>query len=351
MNPNIFNAQKNNFMKVLGIETSCDETAAAVLVDGQLRSNIILSQLDVHRAYGGVVPELASRAHIQAILPIIREALAESGIEKNDIDGIAVTYGPGLIGSLLVGLNVAKGMAVALQKPLVGVNHIEGHIFANALEHPGFKPPFLALVVSGGHTQLVDVKAWGKYEIVGKTVDDAAGEAFDKVAKLLGLNYPGGPEIDRLAKRGNPEFVKFPRAWMGSTNFNFSFSGLKTAVLTYVESKTEEFVREHLSDIVASFQQAVVDVLVEKSRKALAKLGYNQIALAGGVSRNSSLRDAFVKLGEKNHVDVFLPGPEFCTDNAAMIAKAGQFYLENGVTSALDLDANPSLKLPVSRKT
>jgi len=335
-------------MKILGIETSCDETAAAVLDDGQLKSSIILSQLDVHRAFGGVVPELASRAHIQAVLPIIRKALAEAGIEKNAVDAIAVTYGPGLIGSLLVGLNVAKGMAVALGKPLVGVNHIEGHIFANALEHSQLKPPFLVLVVSGGHTQLVNVKDWGKYTIVGRTIDDAAGEAFDKVAKLLGLDYPGGPEIDRLAKNGNPEFVKFPRAWMGAQNFNFSFSGLKTAVLTYVESQTDEFVRDHLADIVASFQQAVVDVLVEKSRKVLVALDYHRVALAGGVARNSALRNAFVQMGKKNRVDVFLPGPEFCTDNAAMIAKAGQFYLEKGVSSSLDLDANPSLKLPVS---
>ncbi len=334
-------------MKILGIETSCDETAAAVLDEGQLKSNIILSQLDVHRAYGGVVPELASRAHIQAVLPIIREALAEAEIDKNAVDGIAVTYGPGLIGSLLVGLNVAKGMALALGKPLVGINHIEGHIFSNALEHPQLKPPFLAMVVSGGHTQLVNVKDWGAYTIIGKTIDDAAGEAFDKVAKLLGLDYPGGPEIDRLAKNGNPEFVKFPRAWMGARNFNFSFSGLKTAVLTYVESQTDEFVRDHLADIVASFQRAVVDVLVEKSRKALLELEYHQVTLAGGVARNSALRNAFVQMGKKNQVDVFLPSPEFCTDNAAMIAKAGQFYLEQGTSSTLDLDANPSLKLPV----
>ncbi len=336
-------------MKILGIETSCDETSAAILEGDQLKSNIILSQLDVHRAYGGVVPELASRAHIQAIVPIIREALGEAGIDKNAIDGIAVTYGPGLIGSLLVGLNVAKGMAISLKKPLVGVNHLEGHIFANALEHPGLKPPFLALVVSGGHTQLVDVKNWGEYTIVGKTIDDAAGEAFDKVAKLLGLDYPGGPEIDRLARNGNPKFVKFPRAWMGAGNFNFSFSGLKTAVLTYVESQTDEFIRDHLADIVASFQEAVVDVLLEKSRKALVARKYRQVALAGGVARNSALRNAFVQMGKKDQVDVFLPGLEFCTDNAAMIAKVGQFYLEKGVSSPPDLDANPSLKLPVAR--
>jgi len=335
-------------MKILGIETSCDETSAAILDDDRLKSNIILSQLDVHRAYGGVVPELASRAHIQAIVPIIREALAEAGIAKNAVDGIAVTYGPGLIGSLLVGLNVAKGIALSLKKPLIGVNHIEGHIFANALEHPQLKPPFLALVVSGGHTQLVDVKDWGEYTIVGKTIDDAAGEAFDKVAKLLGLDYPGGPEIDRLARNGNPEFVKFPRAWMGSRNFNFSFSGLKTAVLTYVELQTDEFIRDHLADIVASFQEAVVDVLLEKSRKALVALKYHQVALAGGVARNWALRNAFVQMGKKNRVDVFLPGAEFCTDNAAMIAKVGQFYLEKGVVSPPTLDANPSLKLSVA---
>jgi N6-L-threonylcarbamoyladenine synthase len=333
-------------MNVLGIESSCDETAAAVVSSGQLISNVVLSQLDVHKKFGGVVPELASRAHIQAILPIISEALEEANLTKTDIDGIAVTYGPGLIGSLLVGLNVAKALAAALNKPFVGINHIEGHIFANLLDHPNIQPPFLVLVVSGGHTQLVDVQDWGRYTIVGKTIDDAAGEAFDKVAKLLGLPYPGGPEIDRLARRGNPEFVKFPRAWMGKDNLNFSFSGLKTAVITYVETQPSSFLKEHLADIVASFQQAVVDVLAGKAQKALEKLGYRRLALAGGVARNSALRQAFQELGRRKQVQVYLPGPEFCTDNAAMIARAGQFYLEQGQFSSLELDANPSLKLP-----
>jgi len=332
-------------MKVLGIESSCDETAAAVVDNGQLISNVVLSQLNIHKKFGGVVPELASRAHIQAILPIIGEALEEAGLSKTELDGIAVTYGPGLIGSLLVGLNVAKALAAALHKPFVGINHIEGHIFANLLDHPGIQPPFLVLVVSGGHTQLVDVQNWGHYTIVGKTIDDAAGEAFDKVAKMLGLPYPGGPEIDRLARQGNPDFVRFPRAWMGKNNLNFSFSGLKTAVITYVETQPSSFVEEHLADIVASFQQAVVDVLVEKSEKALKKLGYQQLALAGGVARNSALRQPFERLGTRQQIRVYLPGPEFCTDNAAMIARAGQFYLEQGQVSSLELDANPSLKL------
>ncbi|GBD93339.1 tRNA N6-adenosine threonylcarbamoyltransferase [bacterium BMS3Abin05] len=335
-------------MKVLGIESSCDETAAAVLEDGKLLSNVILSQLDVHRKYGGVVPELASRAHVQAILPIIREALNEAHLGREAIDGIAVTYGPGLIGSLLVGLNVAKGMAAVLDKPLIGVNHIEGHIFANSLDHPEMDLPFLALIVSGGHTQLVDVQDWGKYAIVGKTIDDAAGEAFDKVAKLLGLGYPGGPEINRLAKTGDPDFVKFPRAWMGADNLNFSFSGLKTAVLNYVESKSDEFKQKHLADIAAGFQQSVVDVLIEKSRKALVRLGYKTMALAGGVARNSALRKAFLKMGEQNNLTIYLPDYDFCTDNAAMIARAGEFYFQRGQTSTLDLDADPSLKLPAN---
>ncbi len=333
-------------MKILGIESSCDETAAAVVDSGRLVSNVVLSQLDVHKKFGGVVPELASRAHVQAILPIISEALKEANLQKSEIDGIAVTYGPGLIGSLLVGLNVAKAMAAAMNKPFVGINHIEGHIFANLLEHPDIRPPFLVLVVSGGHTQLVDVQDWGKYAIVGKTIDDAAGEAFDKVAKLLGLPYPGGPEIDRLARQGNPDFVKFPRAWMGRENFNFSFSGLKTAVITYVEAQPTSFVKEHLADIVSSFQKAVVDVLVGKAEKALTKLGYSRLALAGGVARNSALRQAFQELGKQKRTQIYLPGPEFCTDNAAMIARAGQFYLEQGQISSLELDADPSLKLP-----
>ncbi len=335
-------------MRILGIESSCDETAAAVVDSGKLVSNVVLSQLDVHKKFGGVVPELASRAHMQAILPILEEALKEAGLQKNEIDGIAVTYGPGLIGSLLVGLNVAKALAAALDKPFVGINHIEGHIFANLLDHPDIRPPFLVLVVSGGHTQLVDVRDWGHYAIVGKTIDDAAGEAFDKVAKLLGLPYPGGPEIDRLARQGKPDFVKFPRAWMGKENLNFSFSGLKTAVITYVEAQTSSFLKEHLPDIVASFQQAVVDVLVGKAEKALQKLGYTRLALAGGVARNSALRRAFQNLGERKKIRVYLPGPEFCTDNAAMIARAGQFYLEQGKVSPLELDADPSLKLPIA---
>ena len=292
-------------MKVLGIESSCDETAAAVVDNGQLISNVVLSQLNIHKKFGGVVPELASRAHIQAILPIIGEALEEAGLSKTELDGIAVTYGPGLIGSLLVGLNVAKALAAALHKPFVGINHIEGHIFANLLDHPGIQPPFLVLVVSGGHTQLVDVQNWGHYTIVGKTIDDAAGEAFDKVAKMLGLPYPGGPEIDRLARQGNPDFVRFPRAWMGKNNLNFSFSGLKTAVITYVETQPSSFVEEHLADIVASFQQAAVDVLVGKSEKALKKLGYQQLALAGGVARNSALRQPFERLGTRQQIRVY----------------------------------------------
>jgi len=330
---------------VLGIETSCDETAAAIFQEGRLQSNIVASQLDIHRPYWGVVPELASRAHVQLILPTIHQALVEAAIKKEEIEGIAVTYGPGLIGSLLVGLSVAKAMALALDIPFVGINHIEGHIFANIIEEEPLHPPFLCLVVSGGHTQLVEVQEWGRYRTLGQTVDDAAGEAFDKVAKMLKIGYPGGPIIDKLAQEGDPEFVAFPRALMERGNFNFSFSGLKTAVLNYLAQQRPEFIREHLSDIAASFQAAVVDVLVAKTLEAARVLGMQQVAISGGVSANSWLRRRMQEEGTKQGLRVFIPKLAYCTDNAAMIARAGLFYLERGLTSSLELSAVPSLQL------
>ena len=332
-------------MVVLAVETSCDETAAAVLDENKLYSSIVYSQLDIHRPFGGVVPELASRAHLQTILPTIDEALRTAGKEKHEIDALAVTCGPGLVGALLVGVNVAKSMALALEKPFVGVNHLEGHLFATQLDHPGLEPPLIALLVSGGHTLLVLMRDWGRYEILGKTIDDAAGEAYDKVAKMLGLGYPGGPVIDKMAEKGDPGFVQFPRALMKQDSLNFSFSGLKTAVLNYIESQPEAFVRDHVEDIVASFQAAVVEVLVEKTLRAAREHRVRKIALTGGVARNRGLRASFEERAKQEGFEVFFPSPQFCTDNAAMIGRAGLFHLLRGESSDLSLDAHPNLKL------
>ena len=332
-------------MVVLAVETSCDETAAAVLDENKLYSSIVYSQLDIHRPFGGVVPELASRAHLQTILPTIDEALRTAGKEKHEIDALAVTCGPGLVGALLVGVNVAKSMALALEKPFIGVNHLEGHLFATQLDHPGLEPPLVALLVSGGHTLLVLMRDWGRYEILGKTIDDAAGEAYDKVAKMLGLGYPGGPVIDKMAEKGDPGFVQFPRALMKQDSLNFSFSGLKTAVLNYIESQPEAFVRDHVEDIVASFQAAVVEVLVEKTLRAAREHRVRKIALTGGVARNRGLRASFEERAKQEGFEVFFPSPQFCTDNAAMIGRAGLFHLLRGESSDLSLDAHPNLKL------
>lgn len=329
-------------MIILGVETSCDETAASVLDEERMLSNIISSQLPIHAKFGGVVPELASRAHMKLILPVIKKALQEASLAKEELDGIAVTYGPGLIGSLLVGLNLVKAMALILGVPWVGINHMEGHIFANFVDGAGPEPPFLCLVVSGGHTQLVLVKDYGQYHTLGQTKDDAAGEAFDKVAKMLRVGYPGGPIIDKLSQKGNPDFISFPKAYLGKDSFDFSFSGLKTAVLYYLDSVGEEFVAQHLNDIAASFQKAVVDILVEKTLSAASKYKVKRIALAGGVASNSLLRRT---LQEKAQAEVFIPPPILCTDNAAMIARAGLFRLKRGERSSFELTAAPSLKL------
>lgn len=333
-------------INILAIESSCDETAAAVVHNGrEVRSNVISSQIDLHKLYGGVVPEIASRKHIEKINQVIEEALKEAQTTLDDIDAIGVTYGPGLVGALLVGVAEAKAIAFAKNLPLIGVHHIEGHISANYIENPDLKPPFLCLVVSGGHTHLVCVKDYGKYEILGRTRDDAAGEAYDKVARAIGLGYPGGPKIDRLAKEGNPEAVKFPKAHMEDSPLDFSFSGLKSAVLNHINGcrmKGESF---DPADIAASFQKAVVDVLVENSMRAAEAYGMNKFALAGGVASNSALRAGMKAACEKKGIQLYYPSPILCTDNAAMIGAAAYYEYLAGTRHGWDLNAVPNLKL------
>ena len=331
---------------VLGIESSCDETAAAVLKGGrEVLSNIIYSQIDLHTLYGGVVPEIASRKHIDKINQVIEEALRKAEVTLKDIDAIAVTYGPGLVGALLVGVAEAKAIAFASGIPLVGVHHIEGHICANYIANPGLEPPFLCLVVSGGHTHLVNVKDYGEYEILGKTFDDAAGEAFDKVARAIGLGYPGGPKIDAVSNEGNPEAIHFPRAKVGESGYDFSFSGLKSAVLNYLNSLEMKGEKANQADVAASFQQAVVDVLVGNSMDAVEKYGGKKFAIAGGVASNKHLRAAMEKACAERGVEFYLPPPILCTDNAAMIGCAGYYEFIKGVRSDYDLNAVPNLRL------
>jgi len=331
-------------MMILGIETSCDETAAAIYGSAGLLSNVIASQT-IHHEYGGVVPELASREHIRLILPIIRKSLADADITLNQLDGIAVTYGPGLVGSILVGLNTAKALAYALDLPCVGINHIEGHIFSIYLNHKNVELPFISLIVSGGHTQLVYVEQVGRYEILGKTLDDAAGEAFDKVAKMLNLGYPGGPIIDKLASQGNTNYVQFPRSIMRENEYNFSFSGLKTAVLYYLKQLTEAERQKHIADIAASFQAALAEVLVEKTVAATDARKINQIVLVGGVARNNYLRSMFQQRARSENLHIYIPEPILCTDNAAMIAWLGYQKLQQGIKSDYSLAPVPGLKL------
>ncbi|WP_026836021.1 tRNA (adenosine(37)-N6)-threonylcarbamoyltransferase complex transferase subunit TsaD [Eubacterium xylanophilum] len=331
---------------LLAIESSCDETAAAVVRNGrQVLSNVISSQIDLHKLYGGVVPEIASRKHIENINQVIEEALTESGVALADIDGVCVTYGPGLVGALLVGVGAAKAISFAAKKPLIGVHHIEGHISANYICHPDLEPPFLCLVVSGGHSHLVIVKDYGQYEILGRTRDDAAGEAFDKVARSIGLGYPGGPKIDKLAPSGNPEAIYFPRASVENAPYDFSFSGVKSAVLNYINGckmKNEEY---NQADIAASFQDAVTDVLVDHTILAAHDHGISKIAMAGGVACNNGLRRKMVRACEKEGFSLYYPEPIFCTDNAAMIGAAGYYEYISGRRDGLDLNAIPGLKL------
>ncbi len=329
----------------LALETSCDETSAAVIADGRMiMSNIISSQVPLHQKYGGVVPEIASRKHIENVLPVIEEALAQAGVSRTDIDVIGVTYGPGLVGALLVGVAAAKALAYGLDKPLVGVNHLEGHIFANFLTHRELEPPLVALVVSGGHTSLVWLKSYEEIELLGQTRDDAAGEAFDKIARVMGLPYPGGPQIDKLALSGNPAAIDFPRA-LTKEGFAFSFSGLKSAVLNYLNSAAQRGQDVSLPDVAASFQAAVVDVLVDKTMNAAAYCGTNQIVLAGGVAANSRLQRQLEAACNLQGVRLYYPSTILCTDNAAMIGCRAYYKAQAGKYADLRLNAVPSLKL------
>ena len=331
---------------ILAIESSCDETAASVVKNGRcVLSNIISSQIAIHTLYGGVVPEIASRKHIEKINQVVEAALKEADVTLDDIDAIGVTYGPGLVGALLVGVAEAKAIAYAKKKPLVGVHHIEGHVSANYIEHPDLEPPFLCEIISGGHTHLVIVKDSGSFEILGRTRDDAAGEAFDKVARAIGLGYPGGPKIDKLAKEGNPHAIDFPRAHMEDAPYDFSFSGVKSAVLNHLNKcrMTGEPIVE--ADIAASFQQAVVDVLVDNAIRAAKDYHMDRLAIAGGVASNGALRAAMEAACEKEGIRFYRPSPIFCTDNAAMIGVAAYYEYRKGTRHGWDLNAVPNLKL------
>ena len=331
---------------ILAIESSCDETAASVVKNGRcVLSNIISSQIAIHTLYGGVVPEIASRKHIEKINQVVEAALKEADVTLDDIDAIGVTYGPGLVGALLVGVAEAKAIAYAKKKPLVGVHHIEGHVSANYIEHPDLEPPFLCEIISGGHTHLVIVKDYGSFEILGRTRDDAAGEAFDKVARAIGLGYPGGPKIDKLAKEGNPHAIDFPRAHMEDAPYDFSFSGVKSAVLNHLNKcrMTGETIVE--ADIAASFQQAVVDVLVDNAIRAAKDYHMDRLAIAGGVASNGALRAAMEAACEKAGIRFYRPSPLFCTDNAAMIGVAAYYEYQKGTRHGWDLNAVPNLKL------
>ena len=331
---------------ILAIESSCDETAAAVLKNGrEVLSNVISSQIELHKLYGGVVPEIASRKHIEKINPVIREALSDAGMTLEDMDAIGVTYGPGLVGALLVGVAAAKAISYAKNIPLVGVHHIEGHISANYIENKELEPPFLGMVVSGGHTHLVLVKDYGKYEILGRTRDDAAGEAFDKVARAIGLGYPGGPKIDKLAKEGDPKAIAFPRAHIADAPLDFSFSGLKSSVLNYINSCEMKHVEINRADVAASFQAAVVDAIVDHTIEAAKMYQIRKVALAGGGASNSALRQAMKERCEKEKLEFFYPSPVLCTDNAAMIGCAAYYEYLAGTRHGLDLNAVPNLKI------
>ena len=336
----------NKEIKILAIESSCDETAAAVVVNGRdVRSNVISSQIALHTLYGGVVPEIASRKHIEKINQVIEQALSDASVTLDDIDAIGVTYGPGLVGALLVGVAEAKAISYAKNIPLVGVHHIEGHISANYIENKELEPPFLCLVVSGGHTHLVKVLYYGKYEILGRTRDDAAGEAFDKVARAIGLGYPGGPKIEKVSHEGNPHAMEFPRAKIEDGPYDFSFSGLKSAVLNYINGCNMKGIEVVQADVAASFQKAVTDVLVGNAMKAIDEFKMDKFAIAGGVASNGTLRETMREACEKKGVKFYHPSPIFCTDNAAMIGAAAYYDFLAGKRDGLDLNAVPNLKL------
>ena len=334
--------------RILGIETSCDETAAAVVVRAQeVRSSVVASQIDQHARYGGVVPEIASRAHVEMLTPVIAQALVESGFADDEIDAVAATSGPGLVGSLLVGVSAAKALALVWDVPFVAVNHLEGHLYASFLEEPDLDLPLVVLLVSGGHTMLVHMQDHGRYRLLGSTIDDAAGEAFDKVARFLGLGYPGGPLIDQLAKHGDPQAIAFPRGLIDRDDerrHDFSFSGLKTAVVNHVRRHPDVTT----ADVAASFQEAVVDVLVTKARRAAQEVGAKGLCLGGGVAANSALRERFVEACTEDGVRAFVPSRAMCTDNAAMIAAAGWWRLQFDGPSPLDTGATPNLRLPLA---
>jgi N6-L-threonylcarbamoyladenine synthase len=330
---------------ILGIDTSCDDTSASVVENGTtILSNSISNQSEIHRKYGGIVPELASRKHIEMIWPVVDEALTTAGIQWKDLSGIAVCYGPGLIGSLLVGCSFAKALCYSTGIPLIAVNHLEGHVFSAFLEKSSLSFPFISLIVSGGHTCLYQVDDFGAYRELGRTRDDAAGEAYDKVSKLLGLGYPGGPVIDQLAAKGNPKAIAFPRAYLPDS-LDFSFSGLKTAVLNFVKEHGTENIEQRKHDIAASFQAAVVDVLVRKTEWAIKKMHIRRVTLSGGVAANSELRKRIKEMGQEREVELFMPSVSLSTDNAAMIAAAGYYHLKKGDVAGLDL--NPQAYLPL----
>jgi N6-L-threonylcarbamoyladenine synthase len=330
----------------LGIETSCDETAIAIVADGtEVRANMIAAQVHLHERFGGVVPEVAARAHVEALTPLFGEALEAADVEVRDLDGVAVTVGPGLVGALLVGMAAAKSLALAADLPLIGVHHLEGHYWANFLVHGPPEPPYVALIVSGGHTMLVHVPALHHHEILGQTLDDAAGEAFDKVARLLGLGFPGGPAIDALAREGDPHAIAFPRAMATSEDFDFSMSGLKTAVLRYVQAEQAAGREPDLPDVAASFQEAIVDVQVSKTLAAAADRGVQTVLLGGGVVANTRLRERLTTEGAAAGLRILMPPLDLCTDNAAMIACLGAARLARGERTSLDIAADPNLQL------
>jgi len=333
-------------LKVLGIETSCDETAIAVVEDGrEILSNLISSQVDLHARYGGVVPEVAARAHIEALNPLMQEALVQADVGFGDIDAVSVTIGPGLVGALLVGIAAAKSVALATGKPFIGVNHLEGHVYANFLEHGPPEPPYVSLIVSGGHTMIVNMKERHTYEVLGQTLDDAAGEAFDKIARFMGLGFPGGPAVDKLAQQGDPAAIKFPRAMADSGDLDFSLSGLKTAVMRYVKTERAAGREPDPADLAASFQEAVVDVQVSKTVRAALEREAGTVLLGGGVVANTRLRERILEAGEREGLRVLFPSLPLCTDNGAMIACAGFYRLQAGETTPLDAEADPGLPL------